>query len=121
MGGDAVLTIPSLGKYGRTAYERGRGRRCRIVVIPFGETVWYREVRKGKQQVDKGESEMTEGIWLGHADKTNEVLVGIEQGVIRVYDVIRKAEGLRWDAKRIREMQGTPKQPDPTNRAEESQ
>ena len=49
-----------VGKDGRTAYERRRSRRCRIVVIPFGETVWYREVRKGKQQVDKGESEMKE-------------------------------------------------------------
>ena len=103
-----------VGKDGRTAYERRRSRRCRIVVIPFGETVWYREVRKGKQQVDKGESEMKEGIGLGHVGKTNEMLFGTEQGVIRVYDVIRKAEGLRWDAKRIREMQGTPKQPDPT-------
>ena len=74
--------------------------------------MWYREVRQGKQQKDKGESEMREGVWLGHADRTNEVLVGTESGVIRVYDVIRKPAKERWNAAMIQSIQGTPRQPD---------
>ena len=47
-----------VGKDGRTAYERRRGRKCNLVVVPFGEVVWHREVRRGKQQVSKAETEM---------------------------------------------------------------
>jgi len=102
-----------VGKDGRTGYERRKGRRCKLAVVPFAEVVWYRAVRKGKQQKEKGETEMREGIWLGHADQTNEILIGTEQGVIRVYDVKRKEEGARWDAEKIKKMKGTPRQPDP--------
>ena len=56
---------------------------------------------------------MREGVWLGHADRTNEVLVGTESGVIRVYDVIRKPAKERWNAAKIQSIQGTPRQPDP--------
>jgi hypothetical protein len=87
-----VVSRYLVGKDGRTAYERRKGRLCRMVCIPFGETVWYREVRKNKEQVGKLETEMHEGIWLGHASQTNEVLIGTPEGVIRVYDVKRKEE-----------------------------
>ena len=42
------------------------------------------------------------------------MLIGTPQGVIRVYDVIRKPEGERWDPKSILEIRGTPRQPDPS-------
>ena len=65
-----------VGKDGRTASERRRGRRCKGPVVPFGETVFYRQVREGKTQKDKGETEMKEGVWIGHADRSNEMLIG---------------------------------------------
>ena len=34
------------GKDGRTPYERRRGRPCRIPAVPFGEQVWYKELRE---------------------------------------------------------------------------
>ena len=52
-----------VGKDGRTGYERRKGRQCRLVYIPFGELVWYREVRKKKQRENKLETEMKEGIF----------------------------------------------------------
>ena len=103
-----------VGKDGLTASERRRGRSCKVPTVPFGETVFYRQVRVSKTQRDKGESEMQQGIWLGRADRSNEVLIGTEAGVIRVYDVIRKPEGERWEGQRILKMMGTPRQPDPT-------
>ena len=36
-----------VGKDGRTAYERLRGRTCKAVVVPVGEKVWYKRIRKG--------------------------------------------------------------------------
>ena len=103
-----------VGKDGRTGFERRRGRKCRIPVVPFGEWVWYRQIRKGKNQEDKLESEMKEGVWLGHARNSNEVLIGTDQGVVRAYDVKRKPEDQRWNGEAIKNMKGTPQQPDPS-------
>ena len=59
-----------LSKYegldGRTPYERRRGRRCNMVVLPFGERVLYKQIRESKERKDKFESEDLEGVWLGH-------------------------------------------------------
>ena len=32
----------AVGKDGRTAYERLRGRTCKSVVVPIGEKIWHR-------------------------------------------------------------------------------
>ena len=37
----------AVGKDGRTAYERLRGRTCKAVVVPMGEKVWYKKIRIG--------------------------------------------------------------------------
>ena len=41
-----------VGKDGRTGYERRRGRRCTLGVVPFGEIVWYKKDkgRKGENR-----------------------------------------------------------------------
>ena len=65
--------------------------------------MFYRQVREGKTQKDKGEIEMKEGVWLGHADRSNEMLIGTDAGVIRVFDVIRnqkKNDGTRTEFRR---------------------
>ena len=102
-----------VGQDGRTGFERRRGRTCRIPVIPFAEYVWYRQIRKGKAQEDKLETELKEGLWLGHARNSNEVLIGTDKGVVRAYDVRRMPEGQRWNGEAIKRMKGTPQQPDP--------
>jgi len=82
-----------VGKDGRTAHERRRGRRCNVPVVRFGELVWYKKMRESKERKDKFESEWLEGIWLGHSRASNEVLIGTADGVVRTYTVQRKAEG----------------------------
>ena len=67
-----------VGKDGRTAYERRRGRRCNLPVVPFGEKVFYKEIRQSKERKNKLESEVKEGLWLGHSRDTNEVLIGTQ-------------------------------------------
>ena len=55
----AAMTVSRflVGKDGRTGYERRRGRRCTLGVVPFGEIVWYKKIRKGKERKYKFESE----------------------------------------------------------------
>ena len=54
-----------VGKDGLTAYERRRGRRCKLPVVMFGEKVWYLELRAGKDRKDKFQSEWCEGLVAG--------------------------------------------------------
>ena len=60
-----LLSKYEMGLDGRTPYERRRGRRCNMVVLPFGERVLYK-IRESKEKKDKFESEDMEGVWLGH-------------------------------------------------------
>ena len=39
-----------VGKDGQTPIERRRGRKCGIEVFPYGETVWYKELRDTKDR-----------------------------------------------------------------------
>ena len=90
-----------VGKDGRTAIERRRGRKCNIPTVPCGECVWYKEIREGKERRDKFNSEWKEGIWLGHARNSNEIVIGTKDGAVRAYAVRRKGEGSRWEATKI--------------------
>ena len=103
-----------VGKDGLTAYERRRGRKCRIPVEAFGEKVWCKEIRPGKERANKLESEWREGLWLGQSPRSNEAIIGTREGVVRAYAVKRMDEESRWDAKYLQEMKGTPQQPDPS-------
>ncbi len=103
-----------VGKDGRTAYERRTGRKCRVPVVPFGEKVWYKEIRETKERKEKFCSEWREGIWLGHQRSSNEALVGTNRGVVKAYSVKRREPDQRWSKEAILGMVGTPQQPDPT-------
>ena len=103
-----------VGQDGRTAYERRRGRKCQLPVVPFGEKVWYHQAREGKERKDKFVSEVKEGIWLGHTRSSNEAVVGTKDGVVRAHTIKRREADERWDGKMVREIRGTPQQPDPT-------
>ena len=62
-----------VGKDGRTAYERRRGRSCKDKVAMFAEKVWYKQIRKNRDRSNKFESEWKEGVWLGRSRNTNEI------------------------------------------------
>ena len=101
----------SVGKDGKTAYQRQTGRRCRMEVVPFGEVVHYRRLDgEGKNKL---ESQWEEGVWLGHARGSNEALIGTDRGVVRAWAVKRRIAEEKWQAAVIRNMQGTPARPNP--------
>eukprot|EP00973_Karenia_brevis_P075935 10550128-Karenia_brevis.AAC.1 len=84
-----------VGKDGRTGYEGRRGRRCNIPAVPFGERVWYKQLREQKERRNKFETEWKEGVWLGHSRNRNEILIGTSDGTVRAYAVRRQEEGKR--------------------------
>ena len=101
----------AVGRDGRTAYERLRGGSCKAIVVPMGEKVWHKRVRAGERQ-NKAETEWSEGIWLGPATGSSETQIGTEKGVVRASTIKRQDQSQRYGKKEIREMQGTPQQPD---------
>ena len=70
-----------VGKDGRTAFERRRGRRCNIPTVAYGEKVWFKQIKDSKDTDNKFESDWREGIWLGHQRSSNETLVGTREAL----------------------------------------
>ena len=81
-----------VGKDGRTAYERRRGRKCKVPLAGFGEKVWYKQIREQKERRDKLATEWKEGVWLGHSRSSNETVIGTTDGVVRAYAIKRQDE-----------------------------
>ena len=65
-----------VGPDGKTAYERQKGRKCKMEVVPFGEKIWYTELNKSGDKKMALEEAWHESVWLGHARSSNEILVG---------------------------------------------
>ena len=79
---------------------------------PFGISRF--ELGKPKHNIWRHRRKTEPGC--GTRKASNEVYIGIREGVVRAYTVKRHDELSRWDAALIKAMRGTPKQPDP-NRA----
>lgn len=101
-----------VGRDGRTAWERLRGRTCRPVAVPCGEKVWYKKIRQGPERQNKAETEWHKGIWLGPAVGSSDTLIGADAGVLRTNAIKRLPDDEKWDADAIKAMKGTPQQPD---------
>ena len=96
------------GKVGLTPYERQKGRRCEVEVVPFGEVVMYRlpEVANDKHQAL--ERRWSKGLWLGHARHTPEAIIATDTGIVKAWAVRRLPAGQQWDDGRIRSIKGSP-------------
>ena len=59
---------------------------------------------------------MLEGIWLGHTRDSNEALIGNKNGVVKAFAVRKKPAEEQWDGQMIKELRGTPEQPNPNKK-----
>ena len=109
-----VYSRYKVGNDGKTAYERQKGRKCKLVVVPIGELVVYKKLGETAQERKSLESHWFEGVWLGHARGSSEALLGTKDGVVRAWAVRRKPEEERWGAEAITEMRGAPAKPNPS-------
>ena len=86
-----------VGQDGRTAWRRQIGRSCNLEVVPFGEKIWCKRLTAEGEKKAKLETDWEEGIWIGHARSSSEVLVGTDRGVVRAWAVKRLPSESRWD------------------------
>ena len=92
-------------KDGKTAYENWKGRKFNGQYREFGENVLYlRANSKGKDKLD---SRWDNGVWLGIADRTGEVIIGTKDGVIKARDIRSLEENQAWDVGNFNDIRGT--------------
>ena len=103
----------AVGRDGRTAYERLRGRSCKAIVVPMGEKVSYKQLGDGGDRKNKAETEWFQGVWLGSATSSSETLIGTTKGVVKASSIKRFGISERWDVNVITDMKGTPQRSDP--------
>ena len=102
-----LVTRGEVGKDGRTAYERLKGKRAKVQGLEFGEGVLWKR-RPGGGPLGKLTCMWDDGIFLGVKGSTGELIVGDERGIWRTRTVRRKPEGDRWRRDYIKMIAGVP-------------
>ena len=101
-----VMNNMRIGKNGKTSEMRRTGRRWRKPMAQFGEKVWFRKI--GEDGVSSFASRMTQGIFLGHHDRTGAVLCITKDGVVRGKSWTRQTLSDAWDSTNWEGLCGTP-------------
>ena len=84
-----------MGKDGRTAFERCKGKKAKTMGIEFGEAVLWKKKPSGGA-LGKLSSTWDDGVFLGVRGKSGEFIVGNKVGVWKARSIQRKPVGDRW-------------------------
>ena len=80
--------------------------------MPFGETVLFKVPKTG-EAFGSFEDRWESGVWLGCAIRDGMTLVGTATGVYKVGTIKRKPDGEQWSKENVKNIVGTPQQPQP--------
>ena len=103
-----LLSRYGKGKDGKTPYERQRGRKCELDLVPFGEIVLYRLPEVATDRHQALEPRWDKGVWLGYARHSSEVLIGTPKGIIKAWSIRRQPEGQQEDGELVKALRGSP-------------
>ena len=106
-----LLSKYAVGEDGRTPYERIRKEDCVVPLVPFGETVMYLPLKTVHK--NKGMPSKRVGVWIGVSERTEEILIGTRNGVVKCRIVERLGAKERWNKDAVLGMVGTPWEPVP--------
>ncbi len=106
----AAMTISryQVGKDGRTAYERLKGRQCTKQITKFAEQVLYKVTKRKGEHDEKCEARWEYATWLGIYPKTNEHIVCHRDGVIKCRCIRRLRDDLKWNGNIVKGINATP-------------
>ena len=91
-----VINKMRIGRDGKTSEIRRFGRRWRKPTAQFGEKVWFRKIRE--DGVSSFASHMTQGIFVGHHDRTGAVLCLTKNGIVRGKSWTRRTLSDAWES-----------------------
>ena len=101
-----VMNKMRIGKDGETSEMRRSGRRWRKPMAQFGEKVWFR--KNSEDGVSSFAGRMTQGIFVGHHDRTGAVLCITKNGVVRGDSWTRQTLSDAWESTNWEGLCGTP-------------
>ena len=101
-----VMNKMRIGKDGKTSELKRTGRRWRKPMAQFGEKVWFREI--GKDGVRSCACRVTQGIFVGHHDRTGAVLCITKNGFVRGKSWTRQTLSDAWESTNWDGLCGTP-------------
>ena len=104
-----LLTKYSCGDDGRSAHERLHGETCITPLVPFGESVLYLPFKPMRR--DKSDVATRPSIWLGIIARTQETLIGTENGTIKCRTMTRLPGNEQWSAKQMLQSRSAPWEP----------
>ena len=98
-------------KEGVTPYRRIRGRNFTRPLAEFGEAVWYHMKQEGDAKLMP---RWGDGIFLGMAQESDEILLGTPEGIVRAKAFRRKGSAEdRWNKDAVLAVKGVPWEPVP--------
>ena len=63
-----------------------------LAICAFGETVMYLELHRAEIQRDKSALDWKQGVYLGGMMRSNESVVGTEQGVVKTFAIKKNGQ-----------------------------
>ena len=96
---------------GRTGYSRLKGRKYTSGIATFGEAIWYKLPKTA--DLTKLDDRRRTAIWLWKSDRSDEYIIGFENGAVLARSVRRNVEGKRWNESALKMVTGTPWNPRP--------
>ena len=108
-----LLTRYTVRPNGRTPIEEVRGRGSTRGVAKFGEKILYMPAKQSSHPQGKWEDRYTDGVFLGMRMRSDEILIGTPQGVVKARSIKRYPEGEQWDRDFARKIRGSPRTPIP--------
>ena len=106
-----ILSRGAVRADGRTGYSRLKGREYTSGIAIFGEAIWYKLPKTAN--LTKLDDRWRTAIWLGKSDRSDEQIIGLENGVVLTRSVRRKVESKRRNERALKMATRTPWNPRP--------
>ena len=104
-----ALRCYSVGRDGKTAYQRIRGKRFDRELVEFGERVHFKRNRHTIGPVlNKWNSMWGTGIFLGVKADSSEFFIGTSDGILKIRTIKRMPPSQRWILSSLELVRGTP-------------
>ena len=92
-----------MGKDGKTAYERLRGKKSKVLGFEFGESIHFRRIPL-QGRLGKLDSLWQTGLFVGYRTQSGEYMVANSEGAFKTRTMKRIPENERWNKSEIEGM-----------------
>jgi len=93
---------------GRSPWQRAYGKASTMPLLPFGEKVLYKPLKKTGDHKNSLQAKFNFAFYLGSRSRSGEHFVGTSEGVVRCRDVRRLTLDKRWDLEGLKGVTGAP-------------